>query len=141
MNMMKRKREPAENLASLGTQGEGDFVDGPNADMYTGFSGTMGGQESGGQRGRKTSGGGRGSREEGGGQNEEFFNSEFLNEFYKVPSLSQADMAEIIGEVQKGTGIDMSPRMLVEALDNFIISQGKAKKIISQAIRNKYRMT
>ena len=34
----------------------------------------------------------------------------------------------------------MTPSMLVSTLNNFIISQQKAKKIVSQAIRNKYRM-
>ena len=34
----------------------------------------------------------------------------------------------------------MTPSKLVSALDRHIVSQDKAKRVISQAVRNKYRM-
>lgn len=45
-----------------------------------------------------------------------------------------------MSEVSVDIESSWTPSKLVETLDKHIISQSKAKKIISQAIRNKYRM-
>ncbi len=50
------------------------------------------------------------------------------------------DADKIIQELQLDMEIAWTPSKLVEKLDKHIVSQGKAKKIIAQAIRNKYRM-
>lgn len=59
-----------------------------------------------------------------------------------MPRLSKAEQDAVLAEVKhdlEGNGV-WTPSKLVETLNKHIVSQGKAKKIISQAIRNKYRM-
>lgn len=63
-----------------------------------------------------------------------------IYEFYQLPLLTKQDQVDIITELTKGMEINMTPKVLVECLNQHIISQPKAKRIISQAIRNKYRM-
>lgn len=62
-----------------------------------------------------------------------------FGEFYDMPELSKEDQKQIIEEITQIGMDDMTPKKLVEQLDQFIISQEKAKKIVAQAIRNKYR--
>ena len=67
---------------------------------------------------------GGGSSGQKGGNNE-------IYEFYQLPLLTKQDQIEIITELTKGMEINMTPKMLVEKLNQHIISQPKAKKIIS----------
>ena len=99
--------------------------------MYNGFSGTSD-DKNGSNNNNKS-----GSKNGGSKNNKSETN---LRDFYRLPSLSKMDQIEIIGELTHGISMSMTPRMLVEKLNDFIISQEKAKKIVSQAIRNKYRM-
>lgn len=59
-----------------------------------------------------------------------------------MPRLTKQDQDQIVSEVKhdlENSGV-WTPSKLVEALNRQIVSQQKAKKIIAQAIRNKYRM-
>ena len=95
---------------------------------YTGFTGNLPGGPTSRGPGRTGSAGGSGTNEGG------------LQEFYRLPLLTKQDQVQIISEITKGSELNMTPSVLVKTLNDFIISQQKAKKIVSQAIRNKYRM-
>ena len=64
----------------------------------------------------------------------------YMRDFYKLPNLTKTDQIKIIEELTKGSEVNMTPSKLVGVLNDFIVSQSSAKKVISQAIRNKYRM-
>ena len=63
-------------------------------------------------------------------------------DFFQLPKLTKSECDLVIEEVKHdldSSGV-WTPSKLVSTLDKHIVSQTKAKKIIAQAIRNKYRM-
>lgn len=103
--------------------------------MYSGFTGSS----HSGSRPTKSSGS-RGSGSKGDNNDPTDNKSDELREFYRLPTLTKMDQVEIIQELTKGSEVNMTPSQLVDTLNDHIISQQKAKKIVSQAIRNKHRM-
>lgn len=79
---------------------------------YSGFTGNLPG-------GPTSRGPGGGS---GGTDDKNQVASPELQEFYKLPLLSKADQVEIVTELTKGSEINMTPSLLVQTLNDFIIS-------------------
>ena len=52
-------------------------------------------------------------------------------EFFQLPKLSKGDIDQIISEISGDAENGWTPSKLVETLNDFIISQDKAKKIIA----------
>ncbi|CDW88847.1 heat shock protein atpase subunit [Stylonychia lemnae] len=63
-----------------------------------------------------------------------------ISDFYSIPKLSKVEADAIMREISQDLDQIQTPSKLVESLDKYIVSQAKPKKIIAQAIRNKYRM-
>ena len=55
----------------------------------------------------------------------------YMKEFYKLPNLTKTDQVKIIEELTKGSEVNMTPSKLVGVLNDFIVSQSSAKKVIS----------
>jgi ATP-dependent protease Clp ATPase subunit len=60
-------------------------------------------------------------------------------EFFKTPKLTLPDAEKIVKEVGGDGSRDWTPQKLMEALDQHVVSQNQAKRLVAQAIRNKYR--
>ena len=118
-----------------------------NNDEYSGFTGNIeGGPTARGPRGGGFSGdrGGHSPFRDDNEYKNNYpkngnFGPQFLEEFFKLPSLTKEDQVEIISELTKGNEINMTPGKLVQVLNEHIISQNSAKKTVSLAIRNKFR--
>jgi len=83
--------------------------------MYSGFTGDGNNKSN---KGSKSS-----SASSGTSNNDDKQNSNsYLKEFYRLPSLSKLDQVEIIGELTKGSEVNMTPSKLVETLNDYIIS-------------------
>jgi len=67
------------------------------------------------------------------------YGSAYLEEYFKLPNLTKDDEQQIIAELTKGSEVNMTPSMLVEVLNDHIVSQKNAKQTVSLAIRNKFR--
>ena len=83
---------------------------------YSGFTGNIPGGPT--SRGP----GGGGSNVGGGTDDKNHVASPELQEFYKLPLLSKVDQVEIVTELTKGSEINMTPSLLVQTLNDFIIS-------------------
>lgn len=57
-----------------------------------------------------------------------------------MPRLTKEDADIIMNELTQDSTKDMTPWRLLEKLDQHIVSQGQPKKLVAQAIRNKFRM-
>lgn len=55
------------------------------------------------------------------------YSAEYLEEYFKLPNLSKKDQSEIVRELTKGSEVNMTPSMLVEVLNDHIVSQKNAK--------------
>ena len=60
--------------------------------------------------------------------------------FYSLPKLESSEADQILLELRKDMDEQWTPSRLVTELDKHIVSQSKAKRVIAQAVRNKYRM-
>ena len=60
-------------------------------------------------------------------------------EFFKTPKLTLPDADKIVKEVSGDGSRDWTPQKLMEALDQHVVSQNQAKRLVAQAIRNKFR--
>lgn len=63
-----------------------------------------------------------------------------LAAFYSLPKLDKTEAENILAELRTDMDHQWTPSKLVEELDKHIVSQTKAKRVIAQAVRNKYRM-
>ena len=63
-----------------------------------------------------------------------------LAAFYSLPKLEKNEAEQILAELRSDMDQQWTPSKLVAELDSHIISQSKAKRVIAQAVRNKYRM-
>ena len=63
-----------------------------------------------------------------------------LAHFFSLPKLDKNEAADILEELKIDMEASWTPSKLVNELNKHIISQDKAKRIIAQAVRNKYRM-
>jgi len=63
-----------------------------------------------------------------------------LSAFYTLPRLDKPDCDAILEELRSDMDHQWTPSKLVAELDKHIVSQSKAKRVIAQAVRNKYRM-
>jgi hypothetical protein len=85
---------------------------------YSGFTGNLPGGPT--MKYSRGPGGGSGGTDNNGDDDQ--VASPELQEFYKLPLLSKADQVEIVTELTKGSEINMTPSLLVETLNDFIIS-------------------
>ena len=63
-----------------------------------------------------------------------------LASFFSLPKLEKSEAEQIIEELRKDMDHQWTPSRLVAEIDKHIISQSRAKRVIAQAVRNKYRM-
>ena len=63
-----------------------------------------------------------------------------LAAFYSLPKLGKEESESILQELRVDMDHQWTPSKLVAELDKHIVSQKKAKRVIAQAVRNKYRM-
>lgn len=63
-----------------------------------------------------------------------------LAAFYSLPKLDKKEAEAILQELRSDMDHQWTPSKLVAELDKHIVSQTKAKRVIAQAVRNKYRM-
>jgi hypothetical protein len=102
---------------------------GGNSSDYSGFTGNLeGGPTHQGTRGPK---GSNSNSDPGNGYDFDQFTGSYMQDFYKLPTLTKMDQIEIIGELTKGSEVNMTPSKLVDTLNDHIVSQISAKKIIS----------
>ena len=64
-----------------------------------------------------------------------------LAHFFFLPKFDKTEAEQILAEIQRDSESVWTPSKLVQQLNRHIVSQHKAKRIIAQAVRNKYRMT
>ena len=64
-----------------------------------------------------------------------------LAHFFFLPKFDKTEAEQILAEIRKDSESIWTPSKLVQQLNRHIVSQDKAKRIIAQAVRNKYRMT
>jgi hypothetical protein len=101
-----------------------------NSDEYSGFTGNIeGGPTARGPRGGRFGGdrGGQSPFRDDSDYKSHYpkngnFGPQFLEEFFKLPSLTKDDQVEIISELTKGSEINLTPSKLVQVLNDHIIS-------------------